>query len=595
MVWPMPALVPGTLVGGCRIEETLGRGGMGVVYRARQDELGRDVALKVIAPERVEDPAARRPLRARGAGDGGGRAPRRRPGLRGGGSSATRLRRDALRPGHRPADAGARATARSSRRGRARSTARLGDALDAIHDAGYVHRDVKPANVLIGERGDVYLSDFGLAKHRLPDAGRHDRAGPLGRHGRLRGARSRSAAGRSTRAPTSTRSAAVLFFMLCGRVPFERDDDEARMWAQLGEPPPGPSELRAGCRRRSTRVVRRAIAKDPASGQPSAGRLGREARRRRRGRDEHGHVARAAAHGRAAPAALAGRSRPAGVAASAAGLGGRRARGAATTIRPPPRATPRPRRPRRRRPAARRRGRSTASATGRATSRSRAATSGWSATPASELARIDAARPWSGGTAAAGRQRAPGRSPGDGGRGVGRDPAPRTGAAHRRANGPHDRLDHARRSRRSPSRPARTRRVDRRPPPARDADARGDRHGLPLRPRRPSARDASRAARGRRRSRPAGGGVWIAVALQPRVLRYAPDGARAAQRAGHGAASEVAFGGGALWGEPPIRRGRRRSPPGRPSVPPSTARNPASSPCRTATCSSPATPTTPSA
>src|SRR5688572_16884366 len=52
-------LVPGRLLGGCRIEAVVGRGGMGVVYRARQLDLDRDVAVKVIAPELLEDPQSR--------------------------------------------------------------------------------------------------------------------------------------------------------------------------------------------------------------------------------------------------------------------------------------------------------------------------------------------------------------------------------------------------------------------------------------------------------------------------------------------------------------------------------------------------------
>ena len=79
----MPAPGPGDLLGGCRIEETIGRGGMGVVYRARQDGLGRDVAIKVIAPERLDDPEARRRFLRELRADGGGRASQRGPGPRG--------------------------------------------------------------------------------------------------------------------------------------------------------------------------------------------------------------------------------------------------------------------------------------------------------------------------------------------------------------------------------------------------------------------------------------------------------------------------------------------------------------------------------
>ena len=165
----MLALGPGAVVGGCRIEEELGRGGMGVVYRARQLELDRDVALKVIAPERMADPS----VRARVVREA---------------RAAAAVEHPAIVPVHHAAvqDGTAyvvmRYVAGCDLRTLVRAEGpleparavefaqRLGDALDAIHAAGYVHRDVKPANVLVGEHGDVYLSDFGLARHLLTDA-----------------------------------------------------------------------------------------------------------------------------------------------------------------------------------------------------------------------------------------------------------------------------------------------------------------------------------------------------------------------------------------------------------------------------------------
>src|SRR3954447_10323076 len=144
----MGEVAPGTKFAGHRIEAVAGRGGMGVVYRARQLSLDRVVALKVIAPALTEDPAVRRRFLRESrvaasiehpnvipiyyAGEEGDTAyivMRYVPGddLR------TLVRREGPLE---PAQA-------------ANVVAQVGAALDAAHAAGLVHRDVKPANVLL--------------------------------------------------------------------------------------------------------------------------------------------------------------------------------------------------------------------------------------------------------------------------------------------------------------------------------------------------------------------------------------------------------------------------------------------------------------
>ena len=152
---------------------------------------------------------------------------------------------------------------------------RLGDALDAIHRAGYVHRDVKPANVLLDERGQVYLSDFGIAKHLL---GETTQTEPERWVGTLDFAAPEQIRGEPVDARTDVYAlGCVLFFMLTGRVPFERDSDEAKLWAHLSDPPPAAADLRPGLAPAFDIVLRRALAKEPADRQPTAGQLGREA------------------------------------------------------------------------------------------------------------------------------------------------------------------------------------------------------------------------------------------------------------------------------------------------------------------------------
>jgi serine/threonine protein kinase len=159
-------------------------------------------------------------------------------------------------------------------------TAQTAAALDAIHTAGYVHRDVKPGNLLLAAGDHVYLTDFGLAKQVLTHSGATRSGHWVGTPDyvapeQIRGDRI------DARADIYALGG-VLHFMLTAHIPFDRDSDEAKLWAHLSEPPPLPSRLREGLPVEFDAVVARAMAKDPGERQPSAGDLGRAAQARGR-------------------------------------------------------------------------------------------------------------------------------------------------------------------------------------------------------------------------------------------------------------------------------------------------------------------------
>ena len=271
----MPQLASGSQVAGYRIDALIGRGGMGVVYRAFQVGLERVVALKVIAPELLddEDIRARFLVEARAAAsvDHPNVIPVHEAGEADGVAyiamrfvSGSDLRSLVRRAGALdPIEA-------------AGFVAQAGAALDAIHRAGFVHRDVKPANLLVDTGGHVYLTDFGLAKQVLTRSsatrtghwvGTLDYVSPE----QIRG-------GRIDARADVYALGGVLHYALTGRVPFERHGDEAKLWAQLSAPPPAPSELRPDLRAEFDVVVGRAMAKNAEDRYPSAGDLGRAAR-----------------------------------------------------------------------------------------------------------------------------------------------------------------------------------------------------------------------------------------------------------------------------------------------------------------------------
>ena len=271
----MGALEPGVVVAGYRIGALLGRGGMGVVYRARDHDLERDVALKVIAPELVEDAHVRTrflrearaaaaiehphviPVHAGGEQDGVAFLAMR---LVNGDDLRTLVRREGALPVARACGLIEQAAG----------------ALDAIHEAGFVHRDVKPGNLLVDRSDHLYLTDFGLVKHLLTSDGASRTGGWVGTVDFMAPEQIR---GGHVDARADVYSlGCVLHYLLTGHVPFERDGEEAKLWAQLAAEPPRPSTLHSGLSRTFDAVVARALAKDPDERYPSAGDLARAAR-----------------------------------------------------------------------------------------------------------------------------------------------------------------------------------------------------------------------------------------------------------------------------------------------------------------------------
>jgi serine/threonine protein kinase len=221
------ALAAGSRVAGYLLEEEIGAGGMAVVFRARDERLGRLVALKVLAPHLAADEEFRRRFlresRAAAAVDDPHIIPVYEAGQAGrvlfiamrlvyGGDVRGLLRREGpLGPGRVVA-----------------IISPVASALDAAHEAGLVHRDVKPGNMLIdarpGRPDHVYLSDFGLARSGVASA--LTGAGlMLGTAGYMAPEQIRGGAvdGRSDQYALGC----AAFELLCGAVPFERDQDVA--------------------------------------------------------------------------------------------------------------------------------------------------------------------------------------------------------------------------------------------------------------------------------------------------------------------------------------------------------------------------------
>jgi len=255
---------PGSRLAGYRLEAQVGAGGFAVVFRARDERLGRPVALKILAPGAAADEEFRRRFIAESraaaavddphiipvydAGEAGGVLFIAMRFVPGGDLRGVLAREGPLTPGRA-----------------AEFISPVASALDAAHRAGLVHRDVKPANILVDARDDqpdhVYLSDFGVSK------GAMSTAGPTGT-GHFLGTPDYSAPeqiqGRAVDGRTDQYALACLAYqLLTGAAPFQRDQGMAVLLAHLSEPPPSLASRVPGLPDAADHVLARGLAKAP--------------------------------------------------------------------------------------------------------------------------------------------------------------------------------------------------------------------------------------------------------------------------------------------------------------------------------------------
>ena len=264
----LAGLGPGSVVAGYVLEKLAGVGGMAAVFRARDERLGRVVALKLLAGDEVVRKRFVREARAVAAVDHPHIIPVYEAGEAGGvmfiamrfvaGDDLRLLvsREGALRP-----------------RRAAAFISPIASALDAAHAAGLVHRDVKPANMLVdvgpGRPAHVYLSDFGVARGMLSSSG-------LTRAGQFLGTPDYAAPEQISGGTVDGRAdqyalACVAYTLLAGSVLFKREVPMAVLYAHVSAPPPPVTTARPELPAAVNDVLARALAKNPADRYGSCG------------------------------------------------------------------------------------------------------------------------------------------------------------------------------------------------------------------------------------------------------------------------------------------------------------------------------------
>ncbi|HET6547516.1 MAG TPA: AAA family ATPase [Solirubrobacter sp.] len=267
-------LAPGAVFADHEIRAIVGRGGMGVVYRALHRPLNREVALKLIVPELSSDTDFRERFKRESRVAASIEHPNAIPIYHASESDGllyitmrfvdgTDLRELILAEGALGAERVALIAGQ------------IAGALQAAHDLGIVHRDVKPANILIGRspagEPQAYLTDFGLTKQA-------DSESVLTRSGMLMGSFDYIAPEQLEGGTVDARTdvyalGCVIYEALTGVVPFPRDSQAAKLFAHIATPPPSLLELLPDAPPALDELVLKAMAKDPDERYASADEL----------------------------------------------------------------------------------------------------------------------------------------------------------------------------------------------------------------------------------------------------------------------------------------------------------------------------------
>jgi serine/threonine-protein kinase len=264
-------------VPGYELETLLGRGGMGVVYKARHLRLNRTVALKMLlagayaAPHELarfqreaEAVAGLRHaniVQVYDVGDHEGR-PYFTMEFVEGGSLAQKL-------------AGIPQPARQA----AALAATLADAVQVAHQGGIIHRDLKPANVLLTADGSPKITDFGLARHLDGEAGPTQSGVPLGTPSYMAPEQAGGKARAIGPATDTYALGAILYELLTGRPPFRGETAAETVLQVIYQDPASPSQLNAKVPRDLETICLKCLQKEPEHRYPSAAALADDLKR----------------------------------------------------------------------------------------------------------------------------------------------------------------------------------------------------------------------------------------------------------------------------------------------------------------------------
>lgn len=251
-----PDELTGKILGQFEIHEEIGRGGMASVYRARQQSMGRIVAIKVLPKHLMHDPSFYErferevevishlehphilPIYDYGQTDG---MPYIAMRYLGGGSLEQRLARGVIDPDEL-----------------VKPLHQIAQALDHAHRQGIIHRDLKPGNIMLDEEGNAYLSDFGIARVLGSNL-----TGSM-----IVGTPAYMSPEQANGLPVDGRSdiyslGVMLFHLLTGQRPFEAETPMAVLLKHISEPMPRLGQYRAGIPASLDDVIAKSTAKDP--------------------------------------------------------------------------------------------------------------------------------------------------------------------------------------------------------------------------------------------------------------------------------------------------------------------------------------------